>query len=421
MKSLYFQKYIFGTLLGFGLAFLSGCAEALEEATVAEVETTEPAKVEATEEVGEGGDVDEALALAPVGGFVSRDFQGQYTIQNYSGKRLSVLATSSTIKNGTDVCVSDTVALLGYLFRIDNLGNGKYRLVSLMGNNGYCIDIYGLNTPVNGAKVHVWSPSNSGMNIWKIDSIGNNYYVIRSSLNTNLVLTAESEKSEAKVFVRTYSPFNNLQKWKLNPISIPDKLDYSAPNNWKFPWSKNVRVLFSGGYGKSDSGANSSHFASRRNTYTAASQAGIRHSIALDFALAGGTPLYAPTSGTVTGVVSSVNYTSVDGGYGNYVQMETDDGYIIIMAHLAYGSIPVTIKSGARVSEGTLIGRMGKTGNSQGTGDTTHLHFEIRDKTNSLLPYVASNNDYTPLTGIFGKPIRYWAYSYTTDWFYGGI
>lgn len=61
---------------------------------------------------------------------------------------------------------------------------------------------------------------------------------------------------------------------------------------------------------------------------------------------------------------------------------------------------------------------MGRSGNARGV----HLHFEIRNKDNNLLPYVKSDDDYTPIIGLFGKDINQWTFA-GNNWklYYGGI
>lgn len=74
-----------------------------------------------------------------------------------------------------------------------------------------------------------------------------------------------------------------------------------------------------------------------------------------------GSPIYAANDGTVT----KVAYTS---SYGNYIEINHNNGYITQYAHLANeGNVSV----GQAVEMGKLIGVMGSTGESSGC----HLHF----------------------------------------------
>ncbi len=86
--------------------------------------------------------------------------------------------------------------------------------------------------------------------------------------------------------------------------------------------------------------------------------------LALDFAAATGDPIYATDSGLV------VYSGAVGGGYGIMVMIDHGNGYQSLYAHLS----ATTVRCGASVGQGAVIGRAGSTGNSTGP----HLHFEIR-------------------------------------------
>lgn len=66
------------------------------------------------------------------------------------------------------------------------------------------------------------------------------------------------------------------------------------------------------------------------------------------------------------GVVVSAGY---DGGYGNKIVIDHQNGYRTVYAHLA----SITVSQGQTVPRGTKIGVMGRTGDSTGV----HLHFEV--------------------------------------------
>ena len=75
--------------------------------------------------------------------------------------------------------------------------------------------------------------------------------------------------------------------------------------------------------------------------------------------------------------------------YGNYVVLKHTDGYFSRYAHLK----SISVKKGQTVSEGTLLGVMGNTGNSTGR----HLHFEVHRGTS--MAYPANTNPVTYLEG----------------------
>ena len=88
----------------------------------------------------------------------------------------------------------------------------------------------------------------------------------------------------------------------------------------------------------------------------------------IDFAAAGGTPIYAAASGYVQVAGWST------GGYGNYViiyhgKMSDGNTYSTLYAHMR----SVATSAGKYVKQGELIGYVGTTGNSTGH----HLHLEV--------------------------------------------
>mgnify|MGYP004618208791 CR=1 FL=1 len=88
----------------------------------------------------------------------------------------------------------------------------------------------------------------------------------------------------------------------------------------------------------------------------------------IDFAAAGGTPIYAAASGYVQVAGWST------GGYGNYViiyhgKMSDGNSYSTLYAHMS----SVATSAGQYVKQGDIIGYVGTTGNSTGN----HLHLEV--------------------------------------------
>ena len=82
----------------------------------------------------------------------------------------------------------------------------------------------------------------------------------------------------------------------------------------------------------------------------------------VDLAGPEGTPIYASRAGVVTTATYSKSA-------GNYVTINHGDGFSSIYMHMT----KYTVKKGAAVSAGQLIGYMGSTGISTGS----HLHFGI--------------------------------------------
>src|SRR5690606_10600541 len=84
----------------------------------------------------------------------------------------------------------------------------------------------------------------------------------------------------------------------------------------------------------------------------------------VDYAARTGTPIMAAGD-------ARVQFKGWRGGYGNTVILDHGRGYTTLYAHMSgFGNI----RQGQRVSQGTVIGRVGSTGLSTGP----HLHYEFR-------------------------------------------
>ena len=86
-----------------------------------------------------------------------------------------------------------------------------------------------------------------------------------------------------------------------------------------------------------------------------------------------GAPILAAASGTVIVAKSS----GFNGGYGEMIIIQHDNGTQTLYAHLS--SVKVSV--GQQVNRGDVIGGMGSTGRSTGP----HLHFEVRGAITPML------------------------------------
>jgi len=84
----------------------------------------------------------------------------------------------------------------------------------------------------------------------------------------------------------------------------------------------------------------------------------------VDFAAPRGTPIYAAGDGVV-------EVAGRNGGYGNYVRIRHNSTYSTAYAHMWH--FAKSIRRGARVRQGQVIGYVGTTGRSTGP----HLHYEV--------------------------------------------
>jgi len=87
---------------------------------------------------------------------------------------------------------------------------------------------------------------------------------------------------------------------------------------------------------------------------------------AVDIINSCGSPVYAAADGIVVEAKGTGAYNY---GYGNLVKIQHYNGTTTLYAHLN----ELSIKEDDHVSQGDLIGRMGKSGNANGC----HLHFEV--------------------------------------------
>jgi len=97
----------------------------------------------------------------------------------------------------------------------------------------------------------------------------------------------------------------------------------------------------------------------------------------VDLAAGVGTPVVAADNGTV--IYSGWN----DSGYGYLVEIDHNDGYSTVYAHLSEGTLAV--RCGESVNQGQYLALSGSTGKSTGG----HLHFEVRYNGGFMNPYSA--------------------------------
>ena len=84
--------------------------------------------------------------------------------------------------------------------------------------------------------------------------------------------------------------------------------------------------------------------------------------------------IVSPLNGTVTAQRRYVKDGQKSPSGGNCVYIISDDHhYLFIFLHLKEGTVPDTIKDGARINKGDVLGVMGNTGYSFGV----HLHFQV--------------------------------------------
>ncbi|MDE5991750.1 MAG: peptidoglycan DD-metalloendopeptidase family protein [Oscillospiraceae bacterium] len=113
------------------------------------------------------------------------------------------------------------------------------------------------------------------------------------------------------------------------------------------------------------SGGSGTYFWPVDGGYISAYQGDGRGHKGIDIAAPYGTPIYAAESGSVIETGGGWN-----GGYGNCVRVQHDDGNVTVYAHQS----SIAVSYGDYVVKGQLLGYVGSTGDSTGN----HLHFEVR-------------------------------------------
>ena len=127
-------------------------------------------------------------------------------------------------------------------------------------------------------------------------------------------------------------------------------------------------------------GGSGTYFWPTDGGYISAYQGDGRGHKGIDIAAPYGTPIYAAESGTVIETGDGWN-----GGYGNCVRVQHDDGNVTVYAHQS----SIAVSYGDYVVKGQLLGYVGSTGDSTGN----HLHFEVRSYGTYANPldYVSQN------------------------------
>jgi murein DD-endopeptidase MepM/ murein hydrolase activator NlpD len=100
---------------------------------------------------------------------------------------------------------------------------------------------------------------------------------------------------------------------------------------------------------------------------------------ALDISLPRGQAMGAPILASAPGTVIVAKSSGFNGGYGEMVIIQHDNGTQTLYAHLS--SVKVSV--GQQVDRGQVIGGMGSTGRSTGP----HLHFEVRGAKTPMMGY----------------------------------
>jgi len=99
-----------------------------------------------------------------------------------------------------------------------------------------------------------------------------------------------------------------------------------------------------------------------------------------------GEPVYAPADGQIVKVVDGFPSRPIGDGdnvnpAGNYIVIDIGNNRQVLLAHLMAGS--VRVEEGEFVTSGTMIGRVGNSGNSE----TPHLHLHVLNASGTSIPF----------------------------------
>jgi murein DD-endopeptidase MepM/ murein hydrolase activator NlpD len=117
--------------------------------------------------------------------------------------------------------------------------------------------------------------------------------------------------------------------------------------------------------------------------------------LAVDFVIDGprdasmGQPLFAPVSGVVVQAVGHFRQGDEPAG-GNEIAIQTDEGVLVTLAHLATDS--VLVAEGDRIQAGQEIAAVGNTGNA----DEAHLHIQA-ERGGTAVPILFGPERHWPL------------------------
>jgi len=97
-------------------------------------------------------------------------------------------------------------------------------------------------------------------------------------------------------------------------------------------------------------------------------------------------PVYAPADGLIVKVVDNFPNRPIGEGdklnpAGNHVVIDIGNDRQVLLAHLVAGSL--VVEEGEYVTSGTMIGRVGNSGNSE----TPHLHLHVQNASGASIPF----------------------------------
>ena len=118
--------------------------------------------------------------------------------------------------------------------------------------------------------------------------------------------------------------------------------------------------------------------AAARYSYSAQSFSAPRHP---------GVDIFAPQGTPVLAVEAGRAYARIEPKGGRVAYLESSSGWTYFYGHLAKWELPLLRVNGVMVTPGEALGKVGNSGNAQGT--SPHLHFQARSGSTIVNPYRA--------------------------------
>lgn len=201
------------------------------------------------------------------------------------------------------------------------------------------LNIYG-DTAKSGSNICLWSKTGHSTQGWTLEAVSGGY-LIRSTYNKNLVLTASGSKNGSNVCVQTYRKGNKYQIWTFSVYSSPRTTSASSTASLIWPLANGAGTV---------------------SSKAGVVRGGYVH-VGTDISANAGTSILAVANGTVKA-------TGYNSARGYYIEIEHTGGYLAVYQHMKSSA---KVSTGSTVKQGQVIGYVGSTGDSSGP----HLHFEI--------------------------------------------
>lgn len=304
------------------------------------------------------------------------------TIENvYIAQEISYKATNISVDEKVYTSVSDLIAFLlygaDYTERYVTVRIGD-TIESLSNDNQISIQEFLISNPqytskenliAQGSRIKIASISP------RIQAVVEKHEVFDKDVAYNTIETYDETANQGNIRVIQEGE-NGVERVEQNTKVVNGEIAFVSPVGKTVIKSAVPKIISIGTKYVPDVGSLSSWGWPTNSGYTITSYYGYRSAIyglynstnwhsGIDIAGTGyGSPIYAANNGTIINA-------GWGGSYGNYVQINHNNGYYTLYAHMdSFANISI----GETVTRGQVIGYIGMTGSATGP----HLHYEIR-------------------------------------------